>query len=110
MDINKVKYNFDASDSLIPWCPKCRKQMSISVILYDMCLFWCIILLAVLALAGKAERFFFGPQADNIPKEEKTQIVKHFFLVQTPLFVLLAVKIIYGFRWWKGSKNSRKEF
>jgi hypothetical protein len=109
MDINKVKYNFDSSDQLIPWCPKCRKQLSAFVVIYDLMIFNGIVILAILAIADKADGFFFSK---NVPLTEEYQhyIMKNFFIVCSPLFFLLAAKIIFGFRWWFGSKNSRKEF
>ena len=109
MDINKVKYNFDSSDQLIPWCPKCRKQLSAFVVIYDLVIFNGIVMLAILALADKADHFFFNKNV-SLTEDVQHQIMVNFFTVCSPMFLLLAAKIIFGFRWWCGSKNSRKEF
>lgn len=60
MDYNKIKYEFDSSDQCLPWCPKCRKQVSIVLVLIDVVFLICCLIIGIYILSNNNDYYFFA--------------------------------------------------
>ena len=55
----------------------------------------------LLITGSSATTFFFRSDGVPLTDEQKKEIINHFKFIVSPLFAVLALKLIYGLLWYK---------